>query len=90
MLPSLSACSWPGGFATPPPPPDNDNWRLMEEWRTPAELIQWIRRTQEEMRQELIDDASLFRCPKYRRHWNSLRAIERCARWHYYRKPGDA
>jgi hypothetical protein len=69
------------------PEADNDNKRLMEDWMTPAELMQWIQRTQEEMRQERAADASLLTCPKHRRQWDSLQAIERCARWHYFREP---
>src|SRR5690242_3947323 len=28
--------------------PDNDNWRLMPDWMTPAEFMQWLRQTREE------------------------------------------
>lgn len=64
--------------------PDNDNMRLMEPWMTPAELLQWIRRTRDEMRRELAADFSLRTCPRHRRTWESLEAIERCALWHFY------
>lgn len=67
-----------------PPRPDNDNWRLMEEWMTPAELMQWIRRTRDEMRRELAGDDSLWHCPRHRRQRLSLDAMERCALWHYW------
>lgn len=72
------------GGAAPLPTHDNDNWKLKEDWMTPAELLQWVRRTREEMRRELAADFSLRACPKHRRTWESLAAIERCALWHYY------
>jgi hypothetical protein len=67
-----------------PPAADNDNMQLMEAWMTPAEFLQWLRRTREEMRRELAADFSLRNCPKHRRHWDALSAMERCALWHYY------
>jgi hypothetical protein len=72
------------GDANLPPTPHNDNCRLMEAWMTPAELMQWLRRTQEEMRRELAADFSLRNCPTHRRHWDTLKAMERCALWRYY------
>ena len=68
---------------TNPPPPHNDNRPLMEDWMTPAELFQWIRRTREEMRREMAADPSLLACPKHRQDWESLHALERCALWRY-------
>lgn len=68
-----------------PPRPDNNNWRLMDDWMTPAELMQWIRRTRNEMRQELAADFRLRNCPRHRRHWETLDAIEKCCLWHHYR-----
>jgi hypothetical protein len=73
------------GDASLPPRPDNDNWRLMHDWMTPAELMQWIRRTRQEMRQELAADFRLRNCPKHRRQWKTLDAIEKCCLWHHYR-----
>jgi hypothetical protein len=72
------------GETDPLPKPDNDNLRLMEDWMTPAELMQWIRRTRQEMRQELAADFRLRNCPTHRRHWVNLNAMERCCLWHYY------
>jgi hypothetical protein len=66
------------------PPHNNDNMRLMEPWMTPAELLQWVRRTREEMRRELAADFSLRTCPTHRRHWDNLEAMEKCCLWHYY------
>jgi hypothetical protein len=68
----------------PLPKPDNTNWLLMEPWMTPAELLQWVRRTRDEMRRELAADPGLLACPKHRRSWDSLAALERCALWRYY------
>ncbi len=67
-----------------PPRRHNDNWRMKEDWTTPAELMQWIRRTREGMLQELEADFSLRHCPKHRKRWESLAALESCALWHYY------
>ncbi len=69
---------------TTPPPPDNDNWRLMEDWMTPAEFMQWLQRTREEMKRELAADSSLWNCTRHRRHWEALDAMEKCVLWHYY------
>jgi hypothetical protein len=73
-----------GEVVSPPPTPDNDNWRLMPDWKTPAEFLQWVRRTREEMRRELAADFSLRHCPTHRRHWDVLNAMERCCLWHRY------
>jgi hypothetical protein len=68
----------------PLPKPDNTNWLLMEPWMTPAELLQWVRQTREEMRREIAADPGLLTCPKHRRSWVSLEALEHCALWRYY------
>ncbi len=67
-----------------PPQHDNDNWRLMREWVTPAEFMQWLRRTREEMRRELAADFTLRSDPEHRKTWEELAAMERCCLWHYY------
>lgn len=67
------------------PAPANDNLRLSESWKTPAEVMQWIRMKKEELRRERAADASLLSCPKHRRIWTSIQAMEACARWHYER-----
>jgi hypothetical protein len=72
------------GGACPPPRPDNDNLRLMADWMTPAELMQWIGRTREEMRRELAANFSLRNDPEHRKQWEALHAMERCALWHHY------
>jgi hypothetical protein len=79
----LPHCLTGESFATPTP--DNDNWKLKKDWMTPAELLQWVRRTREEMQRELAADFSLRHCPKHRGIWESLAALERCARWQYCR-----
>jgi hypothetical protein len=68
----------------PPPTPDNDNWGLKEDCITPAEFMQWVKRTRAEMRGELQANSSLWQCPTHRRHRTVLDAMERCALWHYY------
>ena len=73
------------GETITPLTPDNDNWGLKEDWVTPAEFMQWVKRTRDEMRRELQADASLWECPKHRRHRTMLDAMERCALWQYYR-----
>ncbi len=63
---------------------DNDNWLLMSEGVTPAEFMQWIKRTRSKMRRELEANFSLRADPTHREIWVSLDAMERCARWHFY------
>ena len=72
------------GEACRPRKPNNENLRLMEDWMTPAEFMQWVHRTREEMRREIAADFSLRNDPEHRRQWNVLHAMERCALWHYY------
>lgn len=67
-----------------PPRPDNENKLLMEPWMTPAEFMQWLRQTREDMRRELAADFSLRHRPEYQREWEVLNAMERCCLWHYY------
>jgi hypothetical protein len=65
-------------------PPHNDNLRLMEDWMTPAEFMQWVRREQERLRRELEADPRLLTCPEHRLRREVKRAMERCCLWHYY------
>ena len=67
-----------------PKPHNNDNLRLMEDWMTPAEFMQWVRRNREEMRRELAADFTLRFDPVHRKDWVALAAMERCCLWHYY------
>lgn len=72
------------GEAVSPPPADNDNWRMMPEWRTPAEALQKIRRWKEQIWQELAADDRLWACPEHRLTRKITFAMERCALWHFY------
>lgn len=72
-----------GGTNAPPKPP-NDNWRLMPDWRTPAEFLQRVRREKDRLRRELAADARLLTCPEHRRTWSIRLAMEKCCLWHYY------
>jgi hypothetical protein len=72
------------GDANPLRKPDNDNWRLMPEWRTPAEFLQRVRREKERLRRELLADVRLLTCPTHRRTWSIRLAMEKCCLWHYY------
>jgi hypothetical protein len=65
--------------------PDNDNFGLKEDWVTPAEFMQWVKRTRDEMRRELQADPALWQSPKHRRQRTMLNAMEQYALWHYYR-----
>jgi hypothetical protein len=67
-----------------PPGPDNDNWRLMEAWRTPAEFMQWVRLEKERLRQEIAEDLRLLACPEHRLTREITLAMEQCCLWHYY------
>lgn len=57
--------------------PDNENLRLLPDWMTPAELLQWIRQEREVMRKELAADFRLRSDPKHRNDWDNLEALER-------------
>jgi hypothetical protein len=72
------------GEGSIPPAHDNDNWRLMPDWRTPAEFMQWIRRDKERLRRKLAADFTLRSNPQYRLDWDILIAMEKCALWHCY------
>jgi len=67
-----------------PPKPDNDNWRLMDEWETPAEFMQWVRQEQERLTRELAANERLLTCPKHRLTREIRQAMEKCCLWHYY------
>lgn len=66
------------------PTPDNDNWRLMPDWRTPAEFMQWVRQRKERLRRELAADFTLRACTEHRKTWDITLAMEQCALWHCY------
>jgi hypothetical protein len=64
--------------------PDNNNWRLKNDWMTPAELMQLIRQEKERLRRELAADPRLLTCPQHRRYWDETLAFEQCALWHLF------
>ena len=66
------------------PAPNNDNWRLMPDWMTPAEFMQWVRQQKERLRRELATDFRLRHCPEHRKTWDITLAMEQCGLWHYY------
>lgn len=66
------------------PTPDNTNWRLMPDWETPAEFMQWVRREKERLRREMAADPRLLTSPEHRREWDVRVAMEKCALLHYY------
>jgi hypothetical protein len=68
----------------PPPRPDNTNWLLMNESRTPAEFMQWVRSEKRRLRREIAADPKLLTCPKHRLTWDITLAMEKCCLWHYY------
>jgi hypothetical protein len=76
------------GEAFAVPKHDNDNWRLFDDWITPAEFMQWVRRRKEGLRRELAADFRLRSCPENRLTWDIAEAMERCGRQHYYRDKG--
>jgi hypothetical protein len=73
------------GEAFTTPTPDNNNWRILSEWETPAEFMQWVRQEKDRLRRELLAEPSLLTNPEHRRTLNVTLAMERCAIWHYYR-----
>jgi hypothetical protein len=72
------------GEAVSPPTPNNDNWRMMPDWRTPAEALQKIRRWKEQIGRDLAADDRLWACPEHRLTRKITLAMERCALWHFY------
>jgi hypothetical protein len=72
------------GEAVTPPKPDNDNWHLAPDGRTPAELLQIIRRWKLQAHRELAADPKLWNCAEHRLTRSHYYAIEACALWHYY------
>jgi hypothetical protein len=72
------------GDDNPPPRPDNDNWHLMHDWRTPAEFLQWVRRRKERLRREVEADERLLACPEHRLTRDVATAMEKCCLWHYF------
>ncbi len=72
------------GGPDPMPPRDNDNRRLMHDWQTPAEILQWIRQRKRRLHQEVAADARLWTCPEHRLTRSITLAMEKCALWHYY------
>jgi hypothetical protein len=65
-----------------PVTPDNDNLRLIPDWRTPAEFFQWIRREKQRLRRLLAADFRLRSCPEWRRDWEVTLAMEKCGLYH--------
>jgi hypothetical protein len=65
-------------------PPDNENLRLMPDWETPAEFMQWVRREQERLRRQMAADPRLLTCPEHRRKLNVRLAMEKVCLSHYY------
>ena len=66
------------------PPRHNDNLRLMPEWETPAEFMQWVRREKERLQREVEADPHLLTCPRHRRTREVRLAMEKCCLWHFY------
>jgi hypothetical protein len=73
------------GQAFTTPNPDNENLRMMEDWETPAELIQFIRREKDRLCRQLAVDPSLLGDPTHRLWRIETNAMEACALWHFYR-----
>lgn len=59
-----------------PPEPANENLRLLPDWMTPAEVMQWVRREKERLSREVADNPRLWNCPEHRRMWDMTLAIE--------------
>jgi hypothetical protein len=74
---------------SPPAEPENDNFPVKARYQTPAEAIQTIQRWLREMRQEVAANFSLRADPEYRKRWNEMHAMEKCAFWVYYRLRKD-
>jgi hypothetical protein len=72
------------GEGLTPPVPDNENLRLMPDWMTPAELMQWVRQEKERLSREIAKDSRLWSCPEHRRTWHVRLAMEQLARRLFY------
>jgi len=70
--------------ALTPMQPDNDNWGVCSETKTPAEVMQWVRRRMARHCRELAANASLWHCPEHRLTRTITAAIEKCTLWHHY------
>lgn len=72
------------GEAFTTPKPDNNNWRLLSDWETPAEFMQWVRKEKERLRREVAEDPSLLACSEHRLTLDITLAMEKCALLHCY------
>jgi hypothetical protein len=66
------------------PTPANENLKLLPDWMTAAEVLQWVGREQEQMRRELAADFRLRYDRKHRLDWENLEALRRCVQQHCY------
>ena len=78
----------PEAFSSPATPA-NDNFPVKGMNLTPAESLQIIQRWLREMRQEVAANFSLRADPEYRKRWDQMHAMEKCAFWIYYRVRKD-
>ena len=69
------------------PTADNENLKLLPDWMTPAEVLQWVGREKRQMRKELSADFRLRFNRKHRLDWENLEILRRCITQHYHRKP---
>lgn len=72
------------GEQADPPQADNDNLRVLSEWMTPAEVLQWVRREKVRLCREVASDPRLWFCPEHRRTWNARLGIEAIVIRQYY------
>ena len=63
---------------------DNENLRLLSDWMTPAEAMQWIRQRKERLKRKLAADFTLRSDPEFRQDWEIAIGLERCVLWHCY------
>jgi hypothetical protein len=63
---------------------DNENLRLLSDWMTPAEAMQWIRQRKERLKRKLAADFTLRSDPEFRLDWEIAIGLERCTLWHCY------
>lgn len=62
--------------------PDNENLPLLLDCpMTPAEVVQWARRTKQRLSRKLAADPALWACPEHWRTWNATDGIEKLTLW---------
>ena len=63
----------------------NDNMLLFPAGKDPAAVLAWVRDCLKEVRAQHAISGVLLSCPRERRYWEQMRALERAIVWKYFR-----